>query len=318
MTTCVLRLVRTLAPALTVATISAALGCGSSEEPSSPATAAPTSTTSQTGKSPGAFAVARMQVGSQPQNAAAASWPGTHPTDNSGADAGAPSTFEMGDLKGSDDFLFLLKNIGDYPITDVNLTSDGAAFQVAPTEISGMEPASSSPMETVLRVRVNHGTNLSGVGHLPVLPMGPNQAVISLKGKTSDGMNSGIDVSLTFTIKLNALLADFEAVVAGTPIDLMSPSGGMQGVCLFYGTGPLSIRNTGNVPFVVKSLDVGQLKPAPVATSTVDPGASTDVTMAGANYGALIEPQGVTFKPEIYDVVQGAFGGGVVICSNSN
>lgn len=310
--------VRTLAVGVAVIATGAAPGCGSSEEAASPATPAPTSTTPQPGKSPGAFAVSRMQVGSQPQNAAAASWPGTHPADTSGADAGAPASFDMGDLKGSDDFLFLLKNAGDFPITDVSLSSDGTAFEVAPASISSLEPASSSAIETVLRVRVVHGTNLSGVGHLPVLPMGPNQAVVSLNGKTRDDTNTDIDVSLTFTIKLNALLADFEASVAGAPVDLMNSSGGMQGVCLSYGTGPLSIRNTGNVPLVVKSLNAGQLKPEPVATATVAPGASTDVVVAGAVYGALIDPQGVTFKPGVYDVAQGAFGGGLVICSLSN
>lgn len=310
--------VRALAMGVAVLATGAAFGCGSSEESVSPATPAPTSTTPHPGKAPGAFAVSRMQVGSQPQNAAATSWPGTRPADTSGADGGAPASFDMGDLKGSDDFLFLLKNAGDFPITGVSLSSDGTAFEVAPATISSLEPASSSSIETVLRIRVIHGTNLSGVGHLPVLPMGPNQTVVSLKGKTRDEANTDIDVSLTFTIKLNALLADFEASVAGAPIDLMNSSGGMQGVCLFYGTGQLSIRNTGNVPLVVKSLNVGQLKPEPVATATVDPGASTDVVAAGANYGALIDPQGVTFKPGVYDVVQGAFGGGLVLCSNNN
>jgi hypothetical protein len=224
----------------------------------------------------------------------------------------------MGDLKGSDDFLFLLKNVGDHPITDVALESDQAAFDVAPKTISVLAPSATSAMETVLRVRVVHGTNLSGVGHLPVLTMGANQASISLKGKTTDDQQASVDVAATFVVQVNALLADFEATVAGTPIDLMKPSGGMQGVCLFYGTGPLAIRNKGNVPLTVKSLNVGQLKPEPVATATIGQGESADVVSEGANYGALIDPGGVTFRPEVYDIVQGAFSGAVLVCSNVN
>jgi len=58
--------------------------------------------------------------------------------------------------------------------------------------ISSRSPSSSSMMETVRRVSVVHGTNLSGVGHLPVLPVGLNQSAISIASKTGDGTVSAL------------------------------------------------------------------------------------------------------------------------------
>jgi hypothetical protein len=80
--------------------------------------------------------------------------------------------FNLGDIGATTTYLFMLRNTGSEPATNVVLTSDNPAVKVSPGIIAVLEPEGVAGLLPIIRVTVQHGAQASGIGTAPILPMG--------------------------------------------------------------------------------------------------------------------------------------------------
>jgi hypothetical protein len=121
--------------------------------------------------------------------------------------AGETIRFDLGALKASKEFLFMIANGGDEAIFDVTLTTDKPAFQIFPGKIQLVPGRKGSAIIPLLTVGVTHGVNLNGIGNAPTLPKGENTAIITMKGKTVSGKDT-VAVQGEFTVAVDAKVID--------------------------------------------------------------------------------------------------------------
>jgi hypothetical protein len=194
----------------------------------------------------------------------------------------AQTGFDLGDLKASMQYSFILVNGGDQPVFDIALNTDNPAFTISPGAISLLEGnarfdnTSGSGFIPLISLGIVHGTRINGFGFSDVLPMGANTSVLTITGKTIDGSDT-IDISSDFEFTVNAKLMDIKLYAGNKEIDLTknydgsSTTLGGLGFMRHYnaGSGNLEIENTGNVDIELtygsdKDLngsDIAMLKP---------------------------------------------------------
>lgn len=166
--------------------------------------------------------------------------------------------FNLGAIKTSRNFYFILKNVGGNPITDINISSDNEKFEVSPTFISTLNPDSLSSIIPILNVGAVHGLSLNALGFSGVMNMGINSSIISITGLTSDDISDSILVDLHVEVSVQALVMDVRLYTDSVEIDLTQPdfmdAGIFNGVSVPLPQYVLSdsnnywIVNTGNVP----------------------------------------------------------------------
>jgi hypothetical protein len=164
--------------------------------------------------------------------------------------------FDLGELRGSRDFFFILRNPGGAAVTDVTITSSEPSFPVAPESISVVEPDAAASIVPVIRATAVHGTTLGGVGWQPVLSPGSHSWTLSVQGKTSDpDTGEVIPIRATAELSVHALVFDIEAYDGTNPIDLShaSSTSGEDPAYDIQASFP-TIKNVGNVPIRVRSL----------------------------------------------------------------
>ena len=173
-------------------------------------------------------------------------------------------SFDLGNLKASKSFYFILSNSGDTSITNITIESNNANFEVFPKSIDKLEPAGQSNIVPLLELGVIHGNRLNGVGFQSLLPMGDNTVKVTIKGKTI-GENGEEDVTLEADIKLFAEVMDVEFYLNDIKVDLTNislisnvgagdDSNGLSGI-RHYSAGKndvLTFKNVGNVDVGVK------------------------------------------------------------------
>lgn len=105
------------------------------------------------------------------------------------------ATFDLGDLRGSKSYYFILSNIGSTSINNITLTTSDSSVVVTPSTIGVLYPNDSSSIMQTVKVTILHGTILeNGVGSKPLQPMGALEKYIHIQG-TSAGLTS-INVTL--------------------------------------------------------------------------------------------------------------------------
>ncbi|HEX2958185.1 MAG TPA: hypothetical protein VHO70_15230, partial [Chitinispirillaceae bacterium] len=119
---------------------------------------------------------------------------------------GSQVKFNLGKIKGSSGFFFLLYNVGMTPITNVSLSIDNPAFSVFPASMDTLIPGSDVGMLPVVKIAAFHGTPFDGVGNRPLLPQGKNECILHIQGasKTSAGVDTTI--ALEAVMSLDALV----------------------------------------------------------------------------------------------------------------
>jgi len=167
------------------------------------------------------------------------------------------TTFELGDLKASKEFYFLLTNGGETPVFDIQLSTDNTHFVVTPEEISQLntEDSENNEMIPLISLGILHGTQLNGVGLTDLLPMGENTATLTITGKTLiDG--DTVDLESSFNISIDAKVMDISIYCNDEEIDLLNPTGvgvfgsygGLGTIRYYYSPNDtITIENTGNV-----------------------------------------------------------------------
>jgi len=216
------------------------------------------------GEGPGRLSLTRMDGMETRDLVTDSAFPGLAPQD--GVDAGeldpdpaapeGPITFDLGELNGSRDYYFILRNPGATAVTNVTIESSDPAFPVSPAAISVVESEATASLVPVIRATAVHGTTIGGVGWQPILSPGPHTWTLTLAGETTDP-ETGDPLTLTSTAELTvtALVFDIEAFDGTDQIDLAhAPT--MTGDDPGYEIAASfpTIKNTGNVPITVRSL----------------------------------------------------------------
>ena len=117
---------------------------------------------------------------------------------------------------------FYLKNIGDFPITDIELSlgkhdSDfepikNQDFVIFPTKINSLSPSSGSSVDTFIELNVNHGDIIGLLGQKNVIKNGVEGVKIRITGMTTDSDDKAISISLDVNVDMDIKVASFDIV----------------------------------------------------------------------------------------------------------
>lgn len=167
--------------------------------------------------------------------------------------------FDLGPIKASKNFYFILKNTGGTAITDISINSNNSDFTVSPAQIGILQPDSISSIVPILSIGAMHGTALDGIGFIEIMEAGINSTLISIAGITSNDTSDAIQVGITANMLVEALVVDIRVFNQGGEIDLANPRYLEEGI--FDGVNvPLpqyscadsfSVINTSNVAITV-------------------------------------------------------------------
>lgn len=199
--------------------------------------------------------------------------------------------FDLGDLKASREFYFLLGNAGETSITDINLTTDNPKFILSPTSIGSIDGTKSGTSNIIplVSLGVIHGVQLNGVGFTELLEMGEHSSVITITGKTIEN-GVTIDLKSEFRVKVNAKKVDIVLTDSenGNEIDFLAPDWwgdgylGIGGIGMLTGyniaSNKLAVKNVGNV-----NINVTEKSPYfddPATEREIAPGQTSEITLA--------------------------------------
>ena len=118
--------------------------------------------------------------------------------------------FNLGKIKASTGFYFLLYNVGAQPITRIALNINNEAFSVFPATIDSLLPGGDVGMLPIVKISAYHGTPFDGVGNRPLLPKGDNQFSLSITGHSITAEGNDTIIELDAAMELEALVFDFE------------------------------------------------------------------------------------------------------------
>jgi hypothetical protein len=175
--------------------------------------------------------------------------------------------FDLGDLHASREYLFLLVNSGETPVTDLRLSSSNPSFTVEPSTIDQLPPQAEAVVLPIIRVAAIHGVSVAGVGTTALLPAGVNTTTLEVSGSTvdADGLTTSLEVQAS--LRVTAKIMDIELydgdrrVTLGVPNGSSSSSLGGLGFVWGYSTSDPRIVNIGNVEIQVSTYPEGELAP---------------------------------------------------------
>ena len=169
--------------------------------------------------------------------------------------ASATASFDLGEIRASRDFYFLLRNAGDNDITDISLSSSSDSFDVSPGSIASLASGEDVEFLPIIRVSAIHGIALDGYGTTDVMSMGTNTSTVAVAGTSAAADGTTEDVTLDVALTLEALLMDVELYCDGIAMDLSDPEGSSSSSLGGIGWlpnyrcpgGVMTLENIGNV-----------------------------------------------------------------------
>lgn len=178
-------------------------------------------------------------------------------------------SFDLGEIKTSKEFYFLLLNVGDLPIFDIQLSSDNPNFKISPTKISSLSSTNNiSDLDNdqilpIITIGIEHGKRIDGNGYGDLLNMGINNSIITIVGKTIQDEDT-LSISCSSSIVVDAKVMDIIFYVDNNEINLFNPSGSLTTSIKGLGTlpyyyvdyinKPIKITNSGNIPITIEIL----------------------------------------------------------------
>jgi hypothetical protein len=226
------------------------------------------------------------------------------------SDADGRTGFDLGSVKGSASFYFLLYNVGFSPITDISIAFADSHFSAYPERMDTLFPGIDIGLLPVLKVQAAHGTALNGVGSRPLLPMGSDTAVLTIKGSTRTQAGKDSTLTLAARMSVRALVADIEVRDDGKALPLGNPAGHVQGdfpdgigAMPFYAVSgcTVTVKNTGNVPLALKAwsqqVDSGDTVFKAAFSSTVNVGDSAAVARTGGRQVLCVDGNNTIADP---------------------
>jgi hypothetical protein len=110
-----------------------------------------------------------------------------------------PYDIELDTIKTTTNVYFILKNNGTSDIKGLKITSDLSYFKVTPDTIQSLSTTNSSTgIDPLIKVTIEHGVDASGIGSANVLH-GNHYANITISGSNADG-----EFSVTYTMHIFA------------------------------------------------------------------------------------------------------------------
>jgi len=155
-------------------------------------------------------------------------------------------SFDLGNLKASKSFYFILSNTGDTSLTNITIESNNENFEVFPKSIEKLAPAGQDGVVPLLELGIIHGNRLNGLGFQSLLAMGDNTVEVTIKGKTF-GENGEEDVTLKAQVKLFAEVMDIEVYINDQIQPYRDAVGNYLNVGDLNENQVFKIKNTGNV-----------------------------------------------------------------------
>jgi hypothetical protein len=184
-------------------------------------------------------------------------------------------SFDLGSIRGSTSFYFILSNIGKRPITGISLKVDDPAFSVFPASIDTLLPGSDLSVLPVIKVVVYHGTPIEGPGFRPLMKKGLNDVTVTVEGTTTTLQEKDTAIALSANLRLFALIMDLEVSSgSGGPyrLPITSTARGelhfpdsnyynfSSGLKIDYSDSVFILKNTGNVELSYKIYKSDDLK----------------------------------------------------------
>lgn len=112
--------------------------------------------------------------------------------------------FDLGELKTTDTYLFVLKNTGTEDVTNVVLSSDNPDVTVTPSRIGVLQPDGQGGVVPVIKVSVQHGISQSGLRDTPLLS--PGATLFNVTATGDAGVTAQASMGVT------VLVANFDIV----------------------------------------------------------------------------------------------------------
>jgi len=168
---------------------------------------------------------------------------------------------------------FLLRNVGDFPITNIALTpgkllNEGETFKpitdngitASPSVITVLETSGKATVEAVIEVDINHGNIIGLISQLYIHKADFAGTTLRITGKTTDEEGSVLDISLDADIETLIKVASFELRYSqDNGVTWEKASGTSESIQWFRflipsnGQNYVKILNTGNVPLRYKA-----------------------------------------------------------------
>jgi hypothetical protein len=189
--------------------------------------------------------------------------------------------FDLGDLHASREYLFLLVNSGDTPVTDLRLSSSNPSFTVEPSRIEQLPPQAEAVVLPIIRVGAIHGISVAGVGTTALLPVGVNTTTLDVSGSTVDAESAAMSLEVQANLRVTARVMDIELYDGDRLVNLgaaqESSSTGLGGLGFIWGyyVSDPRIVNIGNVDIQVSTYPDGELRPP--ATESLPVGATLEL-----------------------------------------
>jgi len=170
------------------------------------------------------------------------------------------------DIANSKSIFFILRNVGDFPITNITLTpgkliAEGETFVTitdggivaSPSGITVLETSGNTTVETVIEVNINHGNVVGLISQQYIQKVDFAGATLRIAGKTTDDEDSILDISLDVDIETHIKVASFEVQY--------STDGGATYVKAEYGYPKNSLGENGQFSrFIVPSAGLNHVR----------------------------------------------------------
>lgn len=177
----------------------------------------------------------------------------------------ATSLFDVGDVKTTTTYLFMLRNTGSIPISNIHLVTDNPSIEVSPAAIQILSPDGTGGLSPIIQVTVLHGSGAGHFGYAPQLAAGALAFHI-----TATGMSTGGTVLADANISGTVRLAAAQVEIAD---ELMDYNGRPAGIA------NLQIYGHADLPFAAGRLDALSIGLSGSSSLTALPTATKDITI---------------------------------------
>lgn len=177
----------------------------------------------------------------------------------------ATSLFDVGDVKTTTTYLFMLRNTGSIPISNIRLVTDNPSIEVNPAAIQILSPDGTGGLSPIIQVTVLHGSGAGHFGYAPQLAAGPLAFHITATGMSTGGTVLA-DANISGTVRLAAAQVEI-------PDEQMDYNGRPAGVA------NLQIYSHALLPFAAGRLDALQIGLAGSSRLTALPTSTKDITV---------------------------------------
>jgi hypothetical protein len=216
----------------------------------------------------------------------------------------------------SKSIFFILRNVGDYPITDVTLTpgklvANGASFipitdngvTASPGTIAVLETSGNATIENIIEVNINHGNIAGLISQQYVQKADFAGTTIRIQGRTTDG-GSDLNISLDLDIGTLIKVASFDVLYGSDKVVEYNTTNNNIGFIIPSLSQDIFIKNTGNVDIKIKNNSNYQLENASWQTLTPEDSIKLILSNSAQAYTFLVDTMGIMFDNQgIDDIV---------------